>query len=129
MPGNKYPSLILKDFIHIQSNLRFFFRKAKAVARRCSVKKVFLNISQNLQENTSAGVAFLIRLESVQLYQKDNLAKVFSGEFCKILKNKYFVEHLRTAASENEQRNRFNPSLPNLGRREKINFYFHTFLW
>ena len=29
----------------------------EAVARRCSVKKAFLEISQNSQENTSAGVS------------------------------------------------------------------------
>ena len=32
----------------------------EAVAQRCSVKKVFLEISQNLQENTCARVSFLI---------------------------------------------------------------------
>ena len=32
-----------------------------AVARRCSVKKMFLKISQNLQENTCVGVSFLIK--------------------------------------------------------------------
>ena len=33
----------------------------EAVAQRCSVKKVFLEISQNSQENTSARVSFLIK--------------------------------------------------------------------
>ena len=36
----------------------------KAVARRCSVKKVFLEISQNSQENTCARVSFLIKLKA-----------------------------------------------------------------
>ena len=31
----------------------------EAVARRCSIKKVFLKISQNLKESTYAGVSFL----------------------------------------------------------------------
>ena len=31
---------------------------SEAVARRCSVKKVFLEISQNLQENTGDRVTF-----------------------------------------------------------------------
>ena len=35
-----------------------------AVAQRCSVKKVFLEISQNSQENTSARVSFLIKLHA-----------------------------------------------------------------
>ena len=37
---------------------------AQAVARRCSVKKVFLEISQNLQENTCARDSFLIKLQT-----------------------------------------------------------------
>ena len=41
-----------------------------AVTQRCSVKKVFLEISQNSQENTCARVSFLIKLQtsSLQLY-------------------------------------------------------------
>ena len=40
--------------------------------RRCSVKKVFLEISQNSQENTCARVSFLIKLQAsgLQLYYK-----------------------------------------------------------
>ena len=34
----------------------------KSVAKRCSVKKVVLEISQSVQENTSARVSFLIKL-------------------------------------------------------------------
>ena len=33
----------------------------EAVARRCSVKKVFLEISQNSQENTCARVSFFYK--------------------------------------------------------------------
>ena len=46
------------------------FLISKAVVRRCSVKKVFLKISQNWQESTCARASFLIKLESwgLQLY-------------------------------------------------------------
>ena len=37
---------------------------SEAVAQRCSVKKVLLEISQNLQENTCARVSFLIKLQA-----------------------------------------------------------------
>ena len=37
---------------------------SEAVARRCSVKKVFLEMSQSLQENTCARVSFLIKLQA-----------------------------------------------------------------
>ena len=42
----------------------------EAVVQRCSVKKVFLKISQNLQENTCTRVPFLIKLRvlCLQLY-------------------------------------------------------------
>ena len=38
--------------------------KSEAVAPTCSVKKVFLEISQNSQENTCARVSFLIKLQA-----------------------------------------------------------------
>ena len=37
-------------------------RYSEAVERSCFVKKMFLEISQNLQENTCARVSFLIKL-------------------------------------------------------------------
>ena len=39
----------------------------EAVAWRCSVKKVFLEISQNSQENVCARVSFLIKLHASDL--------------------------------------------------------------
>ena len=46
--------------------------QAEATVQRCSVKKVFLEILQNPQKNTSARVSFLIKLQDrdLQLYQK-----------------------------------------------------------
>ena len=38
-------------------------RWSEAVVHWCSVKKVFLEISQNSQENTCARVSFLIKLQ------------------------------------------------------------------
>ena len=46
-----------KDSLEIQS------ATTDAVAQRCSVKKVFLEISQNSQENACARVSFLIKLQ------------------------------------------------------------------
>ena len=52
------------------------------------IKKVFLKISQNSQENTCARVSFLIKLQAsaCNLIKKETLAQVFSCEFCKIFK-------------------------------------------
>ena len=49
---------VLVDYV---SNI---FQKQLPVAQSCSVKKVFLVISQNSQENTCARVSFLIKLEA-----------------------------------------------------------------
>ena len=57
--------------------------RSEEVARRCSVKKVFLEI---LQENTCARVSF----------KKETLAHVFSCEFCeKFLRTSFLTEPLR----------------------------------
>ena len=58
-------------------------RMSEAVARRSTVKKVFLKMSQNSQENTCARVSCLIKLQ------------VFSYKFCKIFMNTSFLEHIR----------------------------------
>ena len=64
---------------------------AEAVARRCFVKKVFLKISQNSQENTCARVSFLIKsqAEACNFIKKETMAQVFSYEFCEISKNTF----------------------------------------
>ena len=53
----------------------------EAVAgERCSVKKVFLEISQNSQEKVCARISFLIKLqaEACNFIKKEALAQVFS---------------------------------------------------
>ena len=49
---------------------------SEAVVQRCSVKKVFLEISLDSQENSCARASIL-----------ETLAQVFSCEFCEISKN------------------------------------------
>ena len=41
-----------------------YYRNTEAVVQMCSVKKVFLEISQNSQENTCARASFLIKLQA-----------------------------------------------------------------
>ena len=67
------------------------------VARTSSARKVFLDISQNLQKNTCVRVSFLIELQDETcnfikkrgsgFIKKETLAQVFSCEFCEISKN------------------------------------------
>ena len=71
----------------------------EAVVQRGSVKKVFLEISQNSHENTCARVAFLLKLQACNFIKKETLAQVFSCEFYEISKSTIFTEHLQTTAS------------------------------
>ena len=51
--------MFLKSIISFEQNIT-----SEAVVWRCSVEKVFLEISQNSQENTCARVSFLITLQA-----------------------------------------------------------------
>ena len=68
------------------------------------MKTVFLEVSHNSQENTCARVSFLsLRTQSLpqgcSFIKKETLAQAFSCEYCKISKNTFFKEQLRTTAS------------------------------
>ena len=65
----------------------------------CLVKKVFLNISQNPQENTCARAFFLIKLQPATLLKKGS-GRGFSSELCEIFKNTVFYRKPPVAASE-----------------------------
>ena len=69
---------------------------------RCSIKQVFLKISQNSQENTLVGVSFLIKLQvsACNFIKKETVAQVFSCEIYEIFKNTFLTEHLWTTASD-----------------------------
>ena len=79
----------------------FLTRGAEAVVRRCSVKKVFLEISQNSQENTCARVSFFNKVagKACNFIKKESLTQVFSCEFCEISKNNFFYRTPPVAAS------------------------------
>ena len=67
----------------------------------CSMKKVFINISQNSEENTYAQASSLTKLPGVcNVIKKETLAQVFSCEFCETFKNNFFTEQLRVTASD-----------------------------
>ena len=69
--------------------------------KRCFVKKVFLEISQNSPESTSARVCFLksCRPEAHNFTKNEALAQVLSYEFCEISKNTFFHRTPLVAAS------------------------------
>ena len=51
----------MQDIFKIKSS-NYNTRNAEAAAQKCTVKKVFLKISQNSHENSCARVSFLIKL-------------------------------------------------------------------
>ena len=59
---NKYKD-ITKEFLKERIN-ELAIQGTEAVARRCSLNRVFLNISHNSQENTCVGVSFLMKLQA-----------------------------------------------------------------
>ena len=60
--------------------------KIETVIQRCSVKKVFFKILQNLLENPCARVSFLNKVAAY---------KGGTGEYYEVFKNIFFIEHLR----------------------------------
>ena len=62
----------------------------EAATRGVLWNKVFLEISQNSQEN---------RPEACNFIKKETLTQVFSSDFCEISKNTFFTEYLWTTAS------------------------------
>ena len=64
---------------------------SEAVARWCSVKKVFLEISQNLQENTCVRVFFnkVAGLRPATLLKKSLWHRCFLVKFAKFLKTPF----------------------------------------
>ena len=73
----------------------------EVVAWRCSVKKVFLEISENSQENTCAGVFSKQswRPQTSNFIKKETLVQVFSCEFSENSKNTFSYGTPRVAAS------------------------------
>ena len=82
---------------HLVQNSCFYEKQSPEVFYK---KQVFLEISQNSQENTCAKVSFLLKLQA--------LAQVFSCGFCEISKNTFLIECLRETASVLYSEKNFN---------------------
>ena len=69
----------------------------EVVAQTCSVKKVFLEISQNSQENTCARVSFLIKLQAAlaTLLKNSLWHRCFSVNFAKFVRAPFLTEQVR----------------------------------
>ena len=90
---------LLSFFSHLVLNpLGILLRYPEAVIRKCSEKRVFLNILQNSEESNSAGVSFSTKLQANSC-RKEIAVHVFSYKICKISKNTFSTENLRTTDS------------------------------
>ena len=74
--------------------LTIFTKSSEAVARRCSVKEVLLEISQNSQENSCTKVSFLIKLQPSTLLKKRLWDRCFPVNFAKFLRAAFLTEYL-----------------------------------
>ena len=98
--------LLLTFKIIFLNDALFSFEEQEVVVRRCSVKKVSLEILQNLQENTCARVSFLIKLQGwgLQLWHwciPVNLMKFLRTPFSQNIPGGYFW---RTPSNEKKKR-------------------------
>ena len=74
--------------------------KTRSTHLRCSIKKDFLKILQNSQEDSCARFFFnKVAGKARNFIKKETLAKVWFCEICEIFKNTFFTEHLWVSAS------------------------------
>ena len=83
--SNCFVILLTKNRLVITGKC-FQIQLPEAITRSCSVKKVFLKISQYSQENACAGVSFN---KAAGLKPPTH---VFFCEHCKIFKNNFFID-------------------------------------
>ena len=77
------------------------FACVRSSHQRCSIKKVFLEISQNSQINTCARVSFLIKLQAKDRTLLDNCFCCVKGNICK--RSKLFTCVLKEIRSYNRK--------------------------
>ena len=114
------------DFLLLESCQLYIIAKYKACCKieafikMCSVKKVFLKIWQNLQENLCARVSFLIKLQ----LKKRLWHKCFPVNIGKFLIIPAFIEHLRLLPLV-----KLEPSLWNQQNFSSSYFLLHLISW
>ena len=78
----------IEMMIHGREKTSCVFTHLEADIQRCSIKKAFLQISQNTQKKTC------VRLRPAILLKKRE-SDMFSCGFCEMFQSKFFIEHLR----------------------------------
>ena len=76
---------------------KFVVEAKEAVVQKCSVKKVFLEISEHSQENTCARVSFFNKIAGLKpatLLKKRLWHRCFPMNAVKFLRTPFHIEHL-----------------------------------
>ena len=74
---------------HPKNMCDIIFENIEVVVQRCSVMKVFLEISQNSQENACARISYFeIKIPSTQKHMR------FPTNFVKFLRTPFYIAHL-----------------------------------
>ena len=96
-----YPSILLINDKIINSFQPI--SKFRSSHRRCYLKKVFLKIFAKFTRKHRWQSLFFDEVAggSCNFIKKETLSQVVSCEFCKIFKNNFLIERLRTTASPN----------------------------
>ena len=81
-----------------QSSVNTSKKPSEAVTRRCSVKKVFLEHRKT--HVPEPPFLKLLKAQECNFIKKENLAQVFSCQFCEISKNTFSYRTSPVAASE-----------------------------
>ena len=87
-----------------RSEFKHGFANPEVVARRCSIKKAFLRILQNSQENTCTRVSFFNKFSGFRpatLLKKSLWHRCYLVNFVKFSKNIFFYRTPLVAASPN----------------------------
>ena len=101
MIGNPYCSSSFKTVLGLNTGHENTHPFSQAVVQRCSVKKVFLKISQSSQENTCARVFFLIKFFLKKRYSLWH--RCFPVSFLKFLTTLFYRTPLVVAAAFHSQ--------------------------
>ena len=95
-----YKNIFSANNVYFVKNIYFFKKKFfyqlsfatnEKPYPKCSIKKMFLEILQNPQENNYARVSFLIKLQAstCNFIKMETLAQVFFCELCEISKSTF----------------------------------------
>ena len=91
------PSAFLYALCELLEEQAVLCGNIETVVQRCSVKKVFLKMSQSSQEGTCTRDSFLIKLQAwpATLLKKNIWHRCFTVNFTKFLRTPFFTEYLR----------------------------------